>query len=149
MDDRATSSAVGKLLGVGLVLLYLAGATSLMYGSVVPDARRATGQELAERTVGAAAARVERVLEPVGGRFAGRATLSLPPTIGGRPYRLRLADGGLRLVHPAEGIAATAPLDLPPSVAVVDSTADSGEGGAIVVEGDAGNRTLRLVEGER
>ena len=146
MDNRATSPAVGKLLGIGLVLLYLSGATSVLVGSVVPTAQRATGQELAERVVADASARVERALEPVGGRVSGRLSLDLPPTIAGAGYRLALRDGRLRLRHPDPAIAATAGLGLPASVTALDGAVDAGPGVALVVRGAAGNRTVGLEE---
>lgn len=149
MDDRATSSVVGKLLGAGLVFLYLSGATAVLFGSVVPDAQRATGQELAERTVADVAARLERALEPVPGHVRGSVSLEPPATIAGSGYRLRLRDGALALVHPNEAVSAVAPIELPSTVSVVDSTVDSGARGAVVVRGEAGNRTIRLVERER
>lgn len=149
MDDRATSSVVGKLLGVGLVLLYLSGATTVLFGSVIPDAQRATGQELAERTVADVAARVERAIEPVRGHVQGRIALDPPTTIDGSGYRLRLHDGEIALIHPNDAFSTVAPLDVPSAITVVDSTVDSGASGALVVRGTAGNRTITLVEGER
>jgi hypothetical protein len=149
MDNRATSSVVGKLLGVGLVLLYLSGATTVLFGGVVPDAQRASGQELAERTVADVAAEVERAIEPVPGHVRGRIALEPPTTIHGSGYRIRLRDGAIALVHPNDAFSTVAPLELPSAISVVDSTVDSGARGALVVRGEADNRTITLVEGKR
>lgn len=149
MDDRATSSVVGKLLGVGLVLLYLSGVTTVLFGGVIPDAQRASGQEVAERTVADVAARLERAIEPVQGHVQGRVAFEPPTTIDGSGYRLRLRDGEIALVHPNDAFSTVAPLDVPSAVTVVDSTVDSGASGALVVRGEADNRTIALVEEER
>jgi hypothetical protein len=149
MDDRATSSVVGKLLGAGLVLLYLSGATAVLFGGVIPDAQRATGQELAERTVADVAGRLERTIEPVRGRMEGRIAVEAPTTIAGSGYRLRLRDEEFALLHPNDAFSTVAPLELPSAVTVVDSTVDSGASAALVVRGEANNRTIRLVEGKR
>ena len=148
MDNRGTSAVVGKLLGAGIVLLYVSGSTAVLLGDVVPGARQATGQELAERVVGDASARLERALEPVDGRLRGTISLDLPVTIAGSGYTLRLRDGGLELRHPNPGIGARAPLELPPAITVEPSAIESGAGGGIAVRGPATNRTIRLDEGE-
>ncbi len=148
MDNRGTSPAVGKLLGAGLVLLYLSGTTSVLLGDVVPSARQATGEELAERVVADAGARLERAVEPVDGGFAGRVSLDLPATIAGAGYRLHLEDGRLALRHPDPAIGAAAGVELPPTFTAVDSAVDSGGRAAAVVRSQPSNRTIRL-EGER
>ena len=148
MDNRGTSAVVGKLLGAGIVLLYVSGTTAVLVGDVVPGARQATGQELAERVVGDASARLERALEPVDGRLRGRISLDLPETIAGAGYSLRLRDGGLELRHPNPGIGARAPLELPPAMTAETSVLESGPGGGIVIRGPGTNRTVRLVEGD-
>jgi len=148
MDNRGTSAVVGKLLGAGIVLLYVSGTTAVLLGDVVPGARQATGQELAERVVGDASARLERALEPVDGRLRGTISLHLPETIAGAGYSLRLRDGGLDLRHPKPGIGSRAPLEMQPGVTAVTSTIESGTSGRIVVDGPTTNRTVRLVEGD-
>ncbi|MEF8838415.1 MAG: hypothetical protein V5A24_01655 [Haloarculaceae archaeon] len=148
MDNRGTSSVVGKLLGAGLVLLYVSGSTAVLLGDVVPGARRATGQELADRVVGDAAARLERTLEPGGGHLRGTVSLDLPSTIAGAGYSLRLRGGELHLKHPDPGIDARAHLETPSAVSASASTIQSGSEGAIVVSGPTANRTVRLIEEE-
>lgn len=148
MDNRGTSSVVGKLLGAGLVLLYVSGSTAVLMGDVVPEARRASGQELAERVVGDAASRLERTLEPAGGQLRGTLSMKLPATIAGAGYSLDLRAGELHLRHPDPGIEARAHLEMPSDVSTGNSTIESGSDGTIVVRGPAANRTVRLVEGE-
>ena len=147
MDNRGTSAVVGKLLGAGLVLLYVSGATTVMLGDVVPGAERATGRELAERVLGDAAGRLERALAPAPGRLDGRLEVALPATIAGAGYSLRLDGRTLELNHPDPGLSIAAPLEVPSKVSVVESRVDSGTDVAILVEGAATNRTVRLEEG--
>jgi hypothetical protein len=146
MDNRGLSSVVGKLLGAGLVLLYVSGATTVLVGDVVPEARRVTGQELSERIVADAATRIERAVEPVEGRLRGRLDLSLPATIADAGYRLGLENRTVVLDHPDPGIGATAPLGLPRTLSADAGWVDSGAGVAVTVRGSAGNRTVGLEE---
>jgi hypothetical protein len=146
MDNRAVSPVVGKLLAAGIAVLYIASATGLLLGGVVPDYRAATGGELGERVLATAAGEVERAVPATPGNVTVHATRELPATIAGQRYRLVVRNGTLRLDHPNDGLDARAQLSLPPTVTVVDNTWESGDPLGIHVRGTARNRTLSLTE---
>lgn len=146
MDNRAVSPVVGKLLAAGIAVLYIASATGLLLGGVVPDYRAATGGELGERVLATAAGELERAIPATHGNVTVRVTRELPTTIAGQRYRLAVRNGTLRLDHPNDGLDARTRLSLPPTVTVVDDTWESGDPLAIHVRGPASNRTLSLTE---
>lgn len=145
-DRRGVSPAVAKSLAAGIALLYVAGMTGLLLGTVVPGYETAAGDELADRTLATAAGEIEGAAPGVEGNVTTRATTDLPATIRNTGYRLVLSGRSLRLAHPADGIGATTRLSLPHNLTVRNSTIDSGAGLAVRVSGPVGNRTLTAEE---
>lgn len=145
-DRRGVSPAVGKSLAAGIALLYVAGMTGLLLGSVVPGYETAAGDELADRTLATAAGEIEGAVPGVDGNVTARTTAALPATIRDTGYRLVLSGRSLTLDHPADGIEATTQLAVPGDLAIRNSTIDSGSGLAVHVSGPVGNRTLTMEE---
>ncbi|MFB6120775.1 MAG: hypothetical protein ABEJ68_06630 [Halobacteriaceae archaeon] len=127
MADRAVSPVVGKVLEIGLVLLFATAVTAAVSGSVVPHARTAAGDELADRTLATAATGVEDAVPEAGRNVSATAHLDLPDRIRGESYTLRTEGRTLVLDHPHAGVGATHRLALPTRVAAVRGTVESDE----------------------
>lgn len=148
-DDRAVSPAVGKALEAALVVLFVAAVGTALYGGVVPDYRTAVGDEVAERTVAAAAERVAAAVPPPARAVRASRSVDLPATIRGSTYRIRAVDGTtLRLAHPTPGVGATARLAMPEHVVAVSGTWTSPTPSRIHVVGNRTGVTVTLVDGE-
>lgn len=126
MADRGATPVVGKVLEVGIVLLYVSLLTTALYGTVVPGYRAAAAGEVAERTVAGAAERIQQAVPPrtVEGQTVLR--VDLPATIAGSAYRLRTDGETIVLDHPAD-VTARSRLALPDRVVSVEGTWESGE----------------------
>lgn len=136
---RATSPVVGKALEAGLVVLFVGLLTATLFGNVVPAYRTAAGGELAERTVAGAADRIEASVPPAARDATVDRRVSLPGTIAGAAYRVRVDGRRLVLDHPNPGIEASTRLALPGRVRTVRGTWESGSDPTVVVRsGDAG-----------
>lgn len=132
MADRGATPVVGKVLEVGIVLLYVSLLTAALYGTVVPEYRATAGQQVADRTVATAAERVQQAVPP---RAVGSRTtvgVDLPATIAGAAYRIRVEDRTLVLDHPG-GLSARSRLALPDRVVSVRGTWASGDDAAVQV----------------
>lgn len=126
MADRAVTPVVGKVLEVGLVLLYVSLVATAMFGTVVPQYRTAAGGEVAERTVATAAERIQQAVPPAGVAGETAVRVDLPATIAGAAYRIRVDGRWLVLEHPAT-VTARSRLALPDRVVAVRGTWASGE----------------------
>jgi len=146
--DRAAAPVVGKVLEVGLVVLFVGAVTATLYGGVVPDFRAAAGDEVADRTVAAAAQRVQAAVPPNGTAVGARAEVTLPETIESRSYRIVVRGRTLVLEHPNPDVAASARLALPESVVNVSGSWDSQRRAWIVVERTSGGLAVRLEGGD-
>ncbi len=147
-DDRAVTPVVEKVLAAGVVGLYVAGVTLAVLGGAVPEQRDAVGDELAERTVAAAAEEVEHAVPPAVGYGAVRARVDLPATIRGSGYRIRVDGRELVLDHPDEAITARARLALPDRVADIDGDWGSGVRAVAIVRVENGTARIELTEAE-
>jgi len=143
-DTRATTPVVGKTLAIGIVLLYIGGMTTLLYGSVLPGYQAATGEELADRTLAAAVGEIEQSVPDARGEVNRTRRLTLPDRIREKRYRLELSGERLRLHHPDRETALETRLSLPPGTVVRESTWHSGEKLEIRVTGPTANRTVRI-----
>lgn len=146
MDNRAVTPVVEKVLAAGIVMLYIAGTTTVVFGGAVPAERNAVGSELAERTVTAAAEEIERAIPPDATGARVRKRVRLPPTIRGAGYRIRVENRTLVLDHPDSAIEARARLSLPPSVVRVAGDWQSGGRPVVVVRRTAGGLVVELQE---
>lgn len=120
--DRAVTPVVSKTIELGLVLLFVGLTTTALFGGAVPGYRTAAGDEMADRTVVAAAERVEAAVLPAGRYVRADHRVPLPATLRGDAYRIVAANGSLVVDHPNPGIAARARLALPARVVAVNGT---------------------------
>lgn len=143
--DRGLAPVVGKTLEIGLVLLFIAGLSTALFGGVVPDYRTAVGGEVAERTVIAAAERVDAAVPPKARSARVERRVPLADTIRGAAYRVAAEDRTLVLEHPARGVDATARLALPSRVVSVEGTWHSGADTVVIVTTAADGLRMELV----
>lgn len=143
--DRAVTPVVGKTLEIALVLLFITGLSTALFGGVVPDYRTAAGDEVAERTVIGAAERVDASMPPVARSAYVERRVPLPDTIRGAAYRIGVENRTLLLEHPSEPVDATARLALPSRVDSVSGTWESGAETVIVVTTTADSMRVELV----
>lgn len=131
--SRAVTPAVGKALEAGIVVLFVATASTALYGGVVPDARNAAGEEVGERALEHAAAEIEASVPASGREASVQRRVSLPGSIRGRGYEVRAANGSLVLVHDHPSVGGSTPLVLPDRVRNVTGAWDGG-GGVVRVD---------------
>jgi hypothetical protein len=146
---RGLSPVVGKSLELGIGVLLVALLTATFFGSVAPDYRAAVGAELGDRTLAAAADRVEAAAPgPDVVRIERRVSVRLPDTIRGSPYRI-VADGGppmsVRLVHPDAAVGGRIRLVLPASATISGSWRSSSPS-EVIVAGTDGSLSIRLTD---
>lgn len=144
MDNRAVAPVVGKLLAVGIAVLYIAGMTTLLVGGVVPEYRTGTAEELSERVLADAGAHVERAVPDTRSDVDVRLRRDLPATINDASYRLVLRNDTLTLDHPDDRLGSRTSLSLPSNVTTVESSWESGDDLAVHVAGAGTNRTVEL-----
>ena len=149
-DTRGLSPVVGKTLELGVGVLLVALLTATFLGSVAPDYHAAVGAEVGDRTLAAAADRIEAAVPDVGVvRVDRRVAVRLPDTIHGSPYRV-VATGGspasVRLVHPDAAVGGRIRLDVPDSTAVRGSWRSASPSRAEVTAVE-GSLSVRLVDG--
>ena len=141
--DRAVSPTVGKVLELGVVVLYVTLVVTALYGGVVPTYRTAAGDELADRTLAAAADQMEDAVPENVTRVRRTARLDLPETLRGTNYYLRVRDRTLVLDHPHPEIGGRTRLILPDD-ALVSGNVSSRDDPVIAVRADAAGVTVRL-----
>jgi hypothetical protein len=144
MDSRAVAPVVGKLLAVGIAVLYIAGMTTLLISGVVPEYRTQTAQELSERVLADAGAHVERAVPDTRSDVDVRLRRDLPATIRDTSYRLVLRNDTLTLDHPDDRLGSRTSLSLPPNVTTVESSWESGDDLVVHVVDAGTNRTVEL-----
>lgn len=145
--DRAVSPATGKLLEVGLVVLFVGLASTALYGGAVPGYQSAAGAEVAERTLASASQRVQQAVPPNGSRVEASARVDLPTAIAGRQYEVRADGRRLVLVHPDPAVERSVRLALPDAVVTVSGEWSSGAPARITVRGTDAGLVVELVEG--
>jgi len=142
--DRAVAPLVGKLLEIGLVVLFLSGVAAGLYGGVLPEYRTDAGAEVADRTLAAAATEVEAAVPPDARTARVERTVDVPATIRGDGYRLVVDAGRLRLEHPRPGIGGETRLALPDRVDRIEGAWTSGATTVVVVESTPDGLAVRL-----
>lgn len=141
--DRAVSPTVGKALELGVVVLYVSLLVTALYGGVVPTYRTAAGDELADRTLAAAADRIEDAVPENAARARRAVRLDPPETLRGTNYYLRVRDRTLWLDHPHPDIGGETRLALPAD-AVVSGNVSSRADAVVAVRSNATGVTVRL-----
>lgn len=148
--DRGLSPVIGKTLELGIGVLLVALLTATFFGSVAPDYRAAVGTEVGDRTLAAAADRIETAV-PTSDvvRVDRRVTVRLPDTIRGSPYRI-VADGAspasVRLVHADDAVGGRIRLAIPGSAEVRGSWRSTSPS-RVAVTGTEGSLSVRLADG--
>jgi len=144
MDSRGVSTVVEKLLGLGLVVLYIGVMTTSLYGGAVPASQTAVGVELAERTLAEATARVEQAVPPAATRVSATTRVDLPSTIDGAAYAIRAEGETLVLDHPDPDIGGRTKPVLPDRVTSITGEWQSGQETVVTVSGDDGDVSVTL-----
>lgn len=115
-SSRAVAPAVGKALEASIVVLFIAATTAAMYGSVVPDARNAAGDEVGERALQHAAPTVEAAVPAAADSATVERRVALPGAIRNHGYHIVANDGSLVLEHDHPSVGGETPLVLPDAV---------------------------------
>lgn len=145
-DERGLTPAVGKALEVGVVVLFVGVLTTGLYGNVVPEYRDTVGDEVADRTVTAAAERVENAVPPHVRHARVVHRVDLPESIRGAGYRIETVDRSLVLRHPSTSVEAETRLALPTHVDTVTGQWESGAETVVVASGTEDGLTVRLTD---
>ncbi len=145
-DERGVSPVIEKLVTAGLVVLYVGGMTTVLFGSVVPAYETAAGDEVAARALASAAGEIEAAAPRPGSEATVRATVDLPATIDDDTYRIVLSDRQLRLEHPDPGIEATTRLAVPGSIRLEPGRWQSGSTLVIESETDGSGQSIAIGE---
>lgn len=148
--ERAVAPVVGKALEASIVVLYIALLSSTLYGGVVPEYRTAAGAEVGERALAESAQRVQQAVPENARRVAVRQQVSLPDTLRGEGYFVRVDNRSLVLDHPDGGVGGRARLALPETVETVSGNWSSYGSAFVVVQSmpDGDGLAVRL-ESER
>jgi hypothetical protein len=144
MDSRGFTTVVEKLLGLGIVVLYIGLLTTTLYGGVVPEYQSAVGAELGERTLTQAAARIEQAVPPRARVVSARIRVDLPSTIDGTAYTIHTNGTDLVLEHPDPQVGGRVRPVLPERVQRVEGAWESGERTVVTVTGGTDNVTVQL-----
>ncbi len=152
MADRGVAPVVGKCLELAVTVILVGLLAGALYGSLLPQYRTATGAELADRTLSAAATHVETAAAQVhvaadanATSASATATVRLPETIRGDAYRIRaVEDASLALVHPHPAIGGRIRLVLPSEETQVGGVWRSGDRATVTVRDGAGPRRIAL-----
>lgn len=147
MDSRAVTPVVEKTLTIGIVVLFVGGMTTTMFGTAVPAYRDAAGTEIGERALALATAEVERAVPPNGSSVRVNRTVDLPATIRGSEYRIRVDGRSLVLDHPDADTSRRSRPALPPSVVRVEGEWNSGSTTVVTVRSAPDGLTVELREG--
>lgn len=144
--ERAVTPVVSKTLEIGLVLLFVGGLSTTLFGGVVPDYRDAAGDRVADRTIAGAATDLESAIPPRAVDVRVERRVPLPATIRGAGYRIIAADGTLTVDHPNSAVRSAASLALPERVVSVTGTWHSGATTVVVVSGGGESAGVATVE---
>lgn len=145
-DRRGLTPAVGKALEVGIVVLFVGILTTALYGNAVPTYRDTVADEVTDRTVVAAAERVENAVPPPASTARVVHRVDLPASIRGAGYRIAAVNRSLVLRHPSPTISARTALALPGRVDAIVGEWESGAETFVVVSGTEDGLTVRLTD---
>lgn len=148
MDRRGVTTVVAKLLAFGIVLLYIGGVVSVIYGGAVPEYRSAVGDEMGDRVLATAADRIQGAIPPEARDVSATVAVDLPATLHGSAYAITVEGRSLVLDHPDEGVGGRVRLALPAHVSSIDGSWESGGEQFVRAERGSGGLSVRLLEGE-
>jgi len=146
MDSRAVTPVVEKTITMGIVVLFVGGMTTALFGTAVPTYRDAVGTELGERVLATASEEVERAVPPNATVVRSERVVKLPATIRGSAYRIRVDGRSLVLDHPDIGTLRSRPA-LPPTVTTFTGEWQSGGATVVTVRSVSGGLAIDLREG--
>ncbi|SFR90973.1 hypothetical protein SAMN05216559_0861 [Halomicrobium zhouii] len=146
MDSRAVTPVVEKTITMGIVVLFVGGMTTAMFGTAVPTYRDAVGTEMSERVLAMASEEIERTVPPNTTTVQSDRTVDLPATIRGSAYRIRVDGRSLVLVHPDIPTRRSRPA-LPPMVTGFSGEWQSGANTIVTVRSVSGGLAVELREG--
>lgn len=147
-EDRAVTPVAGKALEVALVVLYVGLVSTALYGQVVPSYRAGAADAVGDRALATAGAEVEDAVPAAGRAVDVRTRVGLPERLRGERYAIRTDGRALVLDHPDPRVGGRRPLALPPSVATVEGSWESGTPLRVDVRGRDGALAVRIGEGE-
>ncbi|WP_436936034.1 DUF7266 family protein [Halovenus marina] len=145
-DDRAVSPVVEKLLVAGIVVLYVGGMGTLLFGGVLPSYEAETSAEMSERVLATATAGIEDAVPATDGYVESQTTVDLPATIGDSSYTILVSGQSIELVHPDRGIGVETRLAVPSDITVQESRWESGGDLVVEIRGSSGDRRLTVRE---
>ncbi|MFC6787270.1 hypothetical protein ACFQFH_15780 [Halobaculum halobium] len=143
--DRAVTPIVAKTLEIGLVVLFVGGLSTALFGGAVPDYRDAAADRVGDRALAGAATDVERAVPPPAASVHVERRVELPATIRGSGYRVVAAGEVLRLDHPNPSVDGTVRLALPERVSSVSGTWRSGAETVLRIVGETDHVSVELV----
>lgn len=147
MDNRGTTPVVEKTITMGIVVLFIGGMTTTMFGTAVPTYRDAVGTEMSERVLAMATEEVERAIPPNERTVQSSRSVDLPATIRGSAYRVRVDGRSLVLDHPDLSTSKRSRPALPPSVTRIDGQWQSGGTTIVTVRSVPSGLAVELKEG--
>lgn len=136
---------VGKVLEAAIVVLFIGTMTTALYGGVVPDYRATAGDEIADRTLVAAAGEIEGAVPPNSRTVRAETHVDLPSSIRSANFRIVAEGGTITLEHPDDNIGGKYRLTLPTYVDHVEGTWRSGAETTVVAETEGDGVLVRLV----
>lgn len=145
-DNRGVSPVVEKLLVAGIVVLYVGGMGTLLFGGVLPGYETETNAEVSERVLATATAGIEDAVPATEGYVESQTTIELPATIGDSSYTILVSGRSVELRHPDRGIGTETRLAVPSETTVQESRWESGTDLVIEIRGTSDDRTLRVRE---
>ena len=148
MDNRGLSTVVEKTVAIGLVTLFVSLVSVTVYGGVVPDARTAAGTELRDRTLAKASERIQQAVPPNATSVATRTRVTLPASIRGANYEIRIDGESLVFDHPRDELDGRVRLALPTHVVRVEGRWQSGGRTYVRVTSEPGGLVVRLETGD-
>jgi hypothetical protein len=140
------SAVVEKLVVVGLVVLFISGFGTALFGGVVPEYRASAADEVAQRSLAAVAESVEAAVPTSRAAVNVTTTASVPATVAGRTYRIELAGRRLHLRDPNGRFGASTRVAIPASLTVRNGSVPAGTVN-VRVSGEPPDRELRLEAG--
>lgn len=147
MDSRGVTPIVEKTITMGIVVLFIGGMTTTMFGTAVPTYRDAVGTEVGERVLAMASEEVERAIPPNETAVQANRTVDLPATIRGSAYTIRVDGRSLVLEHPELSTTHRSRPSLPPGVIRIDGDWQSGANTIVTVRSVPGGLAVELREG--
>ncbi len=148
MDNRGVTPVVEKTIAMGIVVLFVGGMTATLYGNAVPAYRDAVGTETGERVLATASQEVERSVPATPGTVERTRAVSLPTTIRGTEYVVRVDGRSLVLEHPELPVTHRSRLALPSIVTRVSGEWRSGSTAVVRVRTVPGGLAVELEAGE-